>query len=81
MLIYQNLLLLYACHYVNMLPSSEIGGKNPLEVWSGKVAQDYDSLQVFECPAYYHIKEDKLDSRARKCVFVGFKKRIKGNKI
>jgi len=46
-----------------------------------RVAQDYDSLRVFSCPAYYHVKKDKLDPRARKCVFIGFKKDIKGYKI
>jgi len=30
---------------------------------------------------YYHVKEDKLDPRAKKGVFVGFKKRVKGYKI
>jgi len=38
-------------------------------------------LRVFGCPAYYHIKEDKLDPRAKKSVFIGFKKGVKGNKI
>ena len=52
-----------------------------MEVWSGRVAQDYDSLWVFGYPAYYHVKEDKLDSRARKHVFVGFKKGVNGYKI
>jgi len=51
-----------------------------LEVWSGKIAQDYDLLRVFGCPAYYHVKE-KLDLRAKKVVFVGFKKGVKGYKI
>jgi len=73
--------LAYACHLVSRLPSSSIGGKTPLEIWSEKVAQDYDLLQVFECPAYYHVKKDKLNSRARKYVFVGFKKEVKGYKI
>ena len=73
--------LAYACYLVNWLPSSAIGRKTPLEVWSGKAAQDYDSFRVFGCPAYYHIKEDKLDPRSKKGVFVGFKRGIKGNKI
>jgi len=64
-----------------MLPSSAIKGKTHLEVCSRKVAQDYDSLRVFECPAYYHIKKDKLDPRTRKGVFVGFKKRVNNYKI
>ena len=70
-------LLAYACHLVNRLPSSAIGGKTPLDVWSGKVAQDYDSGGL----AYYHVKEDKLDPRAKKSVFVGFKKAVKGYKV
>jgi len=55
----------YTCHIVNMLPLFMIGGKTPLEVWPEKVAQDYDSLRVFGCLAYYHVKEDKLGPRER----------------
>jgi len=73
--------LTYACYLVNMLPSSTIGGRTPLEVWSGKSAQDYDSLRVFGCPAYYLVKEDKLDPKVKKGVFIGFKKEVKGYKI
>ena len=36
----------YACYLVNRLPSSAIGRKTPLEVWSRKTAPDYDSLRV-----------------------------------
>ena len=57
--------LAYACYLINRLPSFAIGGKTPLEVWSGKVAQDYDSLRVFGCPTYYQVKEDKLNPRAK----------------
>ena len=64
-----------------MLPSSVIGGKTPLEVWWGKIAYDYDSLRIFGCSAYYHIKEDKLGPRTRTCVFIGFKKGMKDYKI
>ena len=39
--------LAYACHLINRLPSSVIEGKTPLEVWSEKVAQDYDLLRMF----------------------------------
>jgi len=73
--------LAYACYLVNRLHSSAIGGKTPLKVWSGKAAQDYDLLRIVGCPAYYHVKEDKLDPRVKKRVFVGFKRGIKGYKI
>ena len=52
-----------------------------MKVWSEKVAQDYDSLWVFGCSAYYHVKKDKLNSRGRKGVFVGLKKGVKCYKI
>ncbi|KAH9699088.1 Integrase catalytic domain-containing protein [Citrus sinensis] len=71
----------YASHLVNWLPSAAIGGKTPMEMWSGKYAQDYDSLRVFGCPAYYHVKDGKLDPRARKTIFVGFKGGVKGFKL
>jgi len=67
----------YVCYLVNRLSSSAIGSKTPLEAWSEKVAQDYDLLRVFRCLAYCLIKEDKLDPRVKKSVFVGFKKCIK----
>ena len=49
--------LTYACHLANMLLLSAIGSKTPLEIWSEKVAQDYDSLRICGCPAYYHVKK------------------------
>jgi len=40
-----------------------------VEVCSEKAGEDYDKLKIFECPTYYHIKEDKLDHLAKKSVF------------
>ncbi|KAH9782763.1 retrovirus-related pol polyprotein from transposon TNT 1-94-like protein [Citrus sinensis] len=71
----------YASHLVNRLPSAAIGGKTPMKMWSEKYAQDYDSLRVFGCPAYYHVKDGKLDPRARKAIFMGFKGGVKGFKL
>jgi hypothetical protein len=56
----------YAAQLVNRLPSAAIGGKSPIEVCLGKAVNDYDSLCVFGCPAYYHVTESKLDPRAKK---------------
>jgi len=72
--------LAYACYLVNRLPLSAIESKTPLEIWSKKAAQDYNLLRVFGCSACYYVKEDKLDPRAKKVVFVGFKRGIKGYK-
>ena len=59
---------MYTQHLVNRFPSSAIGGKTPLEVWSGKPATDYDTLHVFGSTAYYHATESKLDPRAKKAL-------------
>ena len=71
----------YAQHLVNRLPSSAIGGKTPLEVWSGKPATDYDSLRIFSSTAYYHVNESKLDPRAKKSVFMDFNVGVKGYRL
>ena len=71
----------YACHLVNRLPSTAIDGKTPFEKWFGKPAPDYDSLHVFGSTAYYHVKESKLDPRAKKAVFMGITSGIKGYRL
>ena len=52
-----------------------------MEMWFGKHTQQYDSIRVFRCPVYYHVKNDKFNPRARKAIFVGFKCRVKGYKL
>ena len=60
----------YACHLVNRLPSTAIGGKTPIKVWTGKLAVDYDYLHIFACPAYFCVTETKLDPRAKKLGYI-----------
>lgn len=64
----------------NRCPSSVIGLKTPQEMWQGKPAI-YKELKVFGCLAYAHIKQDKLDFRAVKCIFVGYPAKVKGYKL
>ena len=71
----------YANYFISMLLSSVIGGKTPMEMWSGKAASDYDMLRVFWCPAYYHVNDGKLEPRARKVMFLGFKRGVKRYKL
>lgn len=73
--------LSYATHIVNRLPASALYEKTPKEVWSGELVSDYDSLRIFGCPAYYHVKESKLDPRAKKSVFLGFSGGVKGFRL
>ena len=63
---------------INKLPSTAIGGKTSLEVWSGKAAQDHGLLREFGSPAYFSAKDGKLNPRAKKFVFWGVKRNMKG---
>ena len=63
--------VMYASHLINRLPLAALNGKTPLEVWSGKPINDYNTLHVFDSTAYYHVKESKLDPRAKKALFMG----------
>ena len=73
--------VMYASHLINRLPSASLNSKTPLEVWSGKPINDYDSLRVFGSIAYYHVKESKLDPRAKKALFMGVTLGVKGYRL
>ena len=73
--------VMYASHLINRLPSSAQNPKTPLEVWSGKPINDYDTLHVFGSTAYYHVKESKLDPRAKKALFMGVALGVKGYRL
>ncbi|KAJ4718340.1 Retrovirus-related Pol polyprotein from transposon TNT 1-94 [Melia azedarach] len=69
-----------ACYLINCGPHTGINLKTPFEVWSGKPA-DYSNLRAFGCTVYYHVNEDKLEPRAKKGVFVGYRDEVKGYRI
>jgi len=71
----------YASHLLNRLLTTVIGGKTPLEIWSGGAAHDHGSLRVFDCPPYVDVKEDMLESKVNKLVFLGYKKDLKGYEL
>ena len=73
--------VMYASHLINRLPSAALNGKTPLEVWSGKPINDYDTLHVFGSTAYYHVKESKLDPRAKKALFMEVTSGVKGYRL
>ncbi|PNX72588.1 copia LTR rider, partial [Trifolium pratense] len=60
-----------AAYLINRCPSTRIDLKTPMEVWSGRPV-DYSNLKVFGALAFAHVKQDKLDARAIKCVFIGY---------
>lgn len=61
-------------------PASAVGHKTPDELWFGK-ASGYSYLKIFGCRAYAHVKQDKLEARALRCVFIGYPKGVKGYKM
>ena len=67
-------------YLVNISPCTSIECKTPNEVWSGYPAK-YENLRIFGCPAYAHVKEGKLDPRAKKCVFLGYEPGVKGYRL
>jgi len=69
-----------ACYVINQSPSTAIELKTPMEIWAGKPA-DYSRLYIFGSPVYvmYNTQEvSKLDSKSKKCVFLGYANGVKG---
>lgn len=54
--------------------------KTPEEVWSGH-PPNLDRLIVFGCVAYAHIKQDKVEPRALRCMFMGYLEGVKAYKL
>jgi hypothetical protein len=69
-----------ACYLVNRSPTTFIECKTSEEVWSGKPA-DYSNLKVFDCPAYFHVNEGKLEPRTKKDIFVEYLMNVKKYKL
>ena len=68
------------CYLINRSPSSAITSQILMEVWSGTPC-DYSGLRIFGCPAYFHVREDKLGVRARKAIFLGYPENVKGYRL
>ena len=60
--------LVNGSHLMNCLMLTAIGGKISLDIWSIEL-QDYSLLRIFGCPAYFNVKDDKLNLRVKKFVF------------
>ena len=69
------------CHLINYLASTAIDDKIPLEMRTGKPAINYDFLHVFCSIAYYHVNESKLDTKAKRSLFMGINCRLKGYRL
>lgn len=69
-----------ACYLINRSPSVPIDFLTPMEKWSGR-APNLENLKVFGCTAFAHVKQGKLESRAVRCLFLGYPDGVKGYKL
>ena len=66
-----------------MSPTKALEGTTPYEAWTDK-KPSVNNLRVFGCEAFAHIPKDereKLDSKARKCIFLGYGQGTKGYRL
>jgi hypothetical protein len=73
----------YACFITHQSQSAVIDFKVLEEAWTSKPV-DYLVLKIFGCPAYVHVQSgerSKLDSKSRKCIFLGFQIGVKGYRL
>jgi transposase InsO family protein len=65
--------VLTSAYLINRLPSIKLGFKSPLEIlYQRKII--IDNLRIFGCTCYVYNdnKQDKLDFRAIKAIFLGY---------
>ena len=67
--------ILTACHLINRMPSTVLGGQIPYTVLSPDAPLFHLRPKIFGCVCYVHILgpgSEKLDPRSIKCVFLGY---------
>lgn len=72
-----------AVYIINRTGTSSVKHKTPYELWYGKPAS-FEHFRTFGCELYVHIAKEsrrKLDAKARKCLFVGYDKDVKGYRV
>lgn len=69
-----------AVKLMNKCPSSSIGGDTPDYRWFGGYGS-YADLRNFGCKAFAHIKQEKLEARALRCVMLGYQSGVKGYRL
>ncbi|KAL1535775.1 Retrovirus-related Pol polyprotein from transposon TNT 1-94 [Salvia divinorum] len=69
-----------AAALINKCPSSAISDETPDKRWYVSLG-DYAALRTFGCAAYAHVKQNKLEPRARKCVMLGYPEGVKGYRL
>ena len=67
-------------YVINRSPSATIGFKTPYEIWNSH-KPILEHLRIFGCIAYTHVKKEKLEPRAKRCLFIGYPTGVKGYKL
>ena len=65
---------------INRSPSSMVDFKTPQELWT-KRKPNLSYLRPFGCIVYSQISQGKLQSRALKCVLLGYPRGVKGYRL
>ena len=72
-----------AVYLRNRSSTKAVNSMTLFEAWTRKKPK-VGHLRVFSCDAYAHIPKDerhKLDSKARKCIFLGYSKETKAHRL
>ena len=72
-----------AVYLRNRSPTKAVEAMTPFEAWVGE-KPNVGHLRTFGCVAYAHVAKDerkKLDSKARKCIFLGYGTETKGYRL
>ena len=72
-----------AVYLKNRSPTKALKNMTPYEAWT-KEKPKVEHLRVFGCDAYAHVAKDerqKLDSKSRKCIFLGYGTETKGYRL
>ncbi len=72
-----------AVYLRNRSPTKAVRGMTPFEAWT-KMKPSVGHLRVFGSDAYAHVPKEerrKLDSKAKKCTFVGYGDETKGYRL
>ena len=73
----------HTSYLVNISPSTAINLQTPEEIWRVE-SVNYSTLRILGCPAYSLVdsqKRSKLMSKSKKCIFIGFTKKVKGFRL
>ena len=75
--------ILTAAYLINRTPTKLLGSKTPYEVLFGR-KPSYEHIKIFGCLCYAHNhskSRDKFDTRATRCIFLGYPHGQKGWKV